>query len=136
MSDCCLMPSEQFFFAISWQWWCPLCTRPTHLVGFYSASSLKQQSVCKNAKKKHLKNKTYSGSTVFIFFSTLMLVLVLSIITLEPQLTYNRLSLDDTSIHLTISFSLPGDKHIGIAWYSCIDKNKQTDCHQYRDRDL
>jgi hypothetical protein len=25
-------------------WWGPLCTRPTHLVGFYSAGSLKQQS--------------------------------------------------------------------------------------------
>ena len=26
-------------------WWCPLCTRQTRLVGFYSASSLKQQSL-------------------------------------------------------------------------------------------
>ena len=25
-------------------WWGPLCTTPTHLVGFYSAGSLKQQS--------------------------------------------------------------------------------------------
>ena len=25
-------------------WWGPLCTRPTHLFGFYSAGSLKQQS--------------------------------------------------------------------------------------------
>jgi len=26
-------------------WKCPLCTRPTRLVGFYSADSLKQHSV-------------------------------------------------------------------------------------------
>ena len=36
---------------ISWQeqarfsWWCLLCARPTHWVEFYSASSLKQQSL-------------------------------------------------------------------------------------------
>jgi hypothetical protein len=51
VSDCCLMSIQQFFsyimartslFSMRW-WWGPLCTRPTHLVGFfYSASSLKQ----------------------------------------------------------------------------------------------
>ena len=54
VSDCCLTPTQQFFsyilartslFSMRW-WWAPLCTRPTHLVGFLvvSASSLKQQS--------------------------------------------------------------------------------------------
>jgi hypothetical protein len=48
----CLTPTQQFFnyimartsyFSMRW-WWGPLCTRPTCLlVGFYSASSLKQQ---------------------------------------------------------------------------------------------
>jgi hypothetical protein len=51
VSDCCLMPIQQFFsyimtrtslFSMRW-WWGPLCTRPTHWVVFYSASSLKQQ---------------------------------------------------------------------------------------------
>jgi hypothetical protein len=32
------------YISIRW-WWCPLCTRQTRLVGFYSASSLKQQSL-------------------------------------------------------------------------------------------
>ena len=31
------------WYVMRW-WWCPLCTKPTHLVGFFSASSLKQQS--------------------------------------------------------------------------------------------
>ena len=54
MSDCCVMPTQQCgsyimartsLFSMEW-WWGSLCTRPTHLVGFfYSASSLKQQSV-------------------------------------------------------------------------------------------
>ena len=55
VSDCCLMPNEHFFLLYHGKnkldpmklWWCQLCTRPTHLIGslFYSASSLKQQSV-------------------------------------------------------------------------------------------
>jgi hypothetical protein len=28
-----LIPSEQFYIIRRW-WWGPLCTRPTHLVGF------------------------------------------------------------------------------------------------------
>jgi hypothetical protein len=32
------------YISMRW-WWCPLCTRQTRLVGFYSASSLKQQSL-------------------------------------------------------------------------------------------
>ena len=30
--------------SFSMRWWGPLCTRPTCLVGFYSANSLKQHS--------------------------------------------------------------------------------------------
>jgi hypothetical protein len=33
VGDCCRMPTRQFIFG--W-WWGPLCTRPTHLVDFYS----------------------------------------------------------------------------------------------------
>jgi hypothetical protein len=49
---CSLTPTQQFFsyimartcwFSMIW-WWGPLCSSPTCLVGFYSASSLKQQS--------------------------------------------------------------------------------------------
>ena len=29
--------------SMRWWWWCLLCSRPTRWVGFYSASSLKQQ---------------------------------------------------------------------------------------------
>jgi hypothetical protein len=47
-SDCCLMLSqlwqEQATF-FSMRWWCPFCTSQTPLVGFFSASSLKQQIV-------------------------------------------------------------------------------------------
>ena len=32
------------YISMRWWWWCPLCTRPTRLVGFYCASSLKQHS--------------------------------------------------------------------------------------------
>ena len=31
-------------FKFRWLWWCSLCTRPTWLIGFDCASSLKQQS--------------------------------------------------------------------------------------------
>jgi hypothetical protein len=43
VSDCCLMPIQQFFsyimtrtslFSMRW-WWGPLCTRPTHWVVFF-----------------------------------------------------------------------------------------------------
>ena len=43
MSDCCVMPTQQCgsyimartsLFSMEW-WWGPLCTRPTHLVGFF-----------------------------------------------------------------------------------------------------
>jgi len=43
VSDCCLTQTQQFFsyimartsqFSTRW-WWCPLCTRPTRLVGFF-----------------------------------------------------------------------------------------------------
>jgi hypothetical protein len=41
VSDCCLMPKEQFFIFIiertsyiSIKWWCLLCTIPKCLVGF------------------------------------------------------------------------------------------------------
>jgi len=53
VSDCCLTPSEQFFsyimarttsFSMRW-WWDLLCTKPTRLLDFHSARSLKQQSV-------------------------------------------------------------------------------------------
>ena len=40
VSDCCLMPTQQFFSKFSIWWWGQLCTRPTRSVGF----SLKQQS--------------------------------------------------------------------------------------------
>jgi len=49
LSDCCLMPSEQYFsYTVArtsclLMKWYRLCTRPTHL-GFNSASSLKQHS--------------------------------------------------------------------------------------------
>ena len=52
VSDCCLTPSQQCInhimartslFSMRW-WWGPLCSRSTRWVGFYSASSLKQQS--------------------------------------------------------------------------------------------
>ena len=52
MSDCCLTPIQQYFsyimattssFSMRW-WWGPLCSRQTRWVGFYSASSLKQNS--------------------------------------------------------------------------------------------
>jgi hypothetical protein len=44
VNDCCLTPNEQFFsniinitssISMRWWWWlwCPLCTRPTRLVG-------------------------------------------------------------------------------------------------------
>jgi len=36
-------------------WWCQLCTKPTRLAGFYSASSLKQQSVIRHvAPMRHI----------------------------------------------------------------------------------
>ena len=52
-SHCYLTPTQQF---LATSWWeqgtflmtqrsCPLCTRSTCLIGFFSASSLKQQSV-------------------------------------------------------------------------------------------
>jgi hypothetical protein len=40
----CFIIVKVIWFSMRW-WWCVLCTRPTHLVGSYSASSLKQQSV-------------------------------------------------------------------------------------------
>jgi hypothetical protein len=53
VSDCCLTPIQQFFsyimgrtskFSMRW-WWGSLCTRPTRGLEFYSACSLKQQSL-------------------------------------------------------------------------------------------
>jgi len=56
VSDCCLMPIQQFFSYIMVRtskfsmrrWWGRLCTRPTCFVCYYSASSLKQQSAGKH----------------------------------------------------------------------------------------
>ena len=58
LGDCCWTPTNSSFFyimaggnyfLIRWLW-CPLCTRPARLVGFffYSARSLKQQSADKH----------------------------------------------------------------------------------------
>jgi len=53
VSDCCLMPSENFFnsimagtsyFLMRW-WWCLLCTRPTCLVGFLWCQLTETQSI-------------------------------------------------------------------------------------------
>jgi hypothetical protein len=60
----CLSISEWLLFNVKWEilqiyhgenklhstiwWWCPLCTRPTKLVGLYSASSPKQQSASRH----------------------------------------------------------------------------------------
>lgn len=77
---------------------------------------LKLKSLC-NEKFTSF-SLTYFGSAVSIFFSTPILDLVLSINTRDPQLTYKRLSLCDTSIHLTTSLALPGVKHIGMAFSS------------------
>jgi hypothetical protein len=52
VSDYCWTWNEQFFsyimartnYILMRWWWCPLCSRPTHLLDFYSAGSLKQQS--------------------------------------------------------------------------------------------
>jgi hypothetical protein len=35
---------ENKLHSMRW-WWCLICTRPTHLVGLYSANSLKQHSM-------------------------------------------------------------------------------------------
>ena len=42
----CIIPRTSYI-SMRW-WWCLLCTRPTGLVEICSASSLKQQSVCRD----------------------------------------------------------------------------------------
>ena len=55
VSECCFMPKEQFFAAIScleqvliMRWWCQILIRPTRSVSFCSASSLKQHSTSRH----------------------------------------------------------------------------------------
>jgi hypothetical protein len=67
--------NEQFFsenklYTMKW-WWCPQCTRPTCLVGFYSVSSLKQQSAGRHvAQLRHI--ILIPSQPVFAFFSLML----------------------------------------------------------------